>query len=237
MVFGLIGILSDAHGNFGAFNKAIALLQRLGAEKFIFLGDALGYFSNTDILDRIALLGSRIACILGNHEDLIIRKFFQDKLESVYQHRSIYKTLTENQLQMIQAWPTSLKIKTQAGKVLCVHGSPKNETYEYVYPDTDLKHFSVRQDFVFMGHTHRPFIKKIDKTTFVNVGSCGLPRDHGTYGSAVLFNDETGDIHLIRFNIKKITQEWMQSLQYVHESIYSLFNKNSKKIEGMIIDE
>ena len=44
----IIGITSDAHGNIFGLKKCVDLLERKGAEKIFFLGDAINYFSKSN---------------------------------------------------------------------------------------------------------------------------------------------------------------------------------------------
>lgn len=231
----MIGILSDAHGNFDAFEKAINLFEHLGAEQFIFLGDALGYFPNTKVLDAIIHQGDRIRCVLGNHEDLIIKNNFHDNYEPIYQHKVIYENLTDAQLKFLMSWPISLSFSTQLGDVLCIHGSPNNQTYEYVYPDADLSKYFVKEKYVFMGHTHLPFIGKHYDTFYINVGSCGLPRDHGTLGSGILFDEKTGLIRILRFDIKNQLKLALAQSPNVHPSVLALQDRQPETYLGEFV--
>lgn len=231
----MIGILSDAHGNYQAFDKAISLLSGLGAKQFVFLGDALGYFPNSMVLDSIVSMGSKTYCILGNHEDIILSGVLKNELETVYQHKAIYHILTEQHFKMIKRWPASLKIKFVIGDALFVHGSPRNETYEYIYPDTDLKKYRVKERYVFMGHTHHAFLKQYKNTVYVNVGSCGLPRDHGTLGSAVLFDEQAGFVRILRFDIRKQLDQLLATLPNVSPSILKLTQREPETYTGELV--
>jgi putative phosphoesterase len=231
----MIGILSDAHGNGQAFNKAILLLEKLGAERFYFLGDALGYIPNTNILKLIRSLGSKIHCIMGNHEQLILNKIFDTDREPVYQHKNIYNKLSDYDIEMIKDWSISIRLIFEVGKILFIHGNPNDETYGYMYPDTDLSEFKVPEKFVFMGHTHRPFLKQYDDTIYVNVGSCGIPRDHGTIGSAALFDEQTGKIEIIRFDIENQLKKAIEEAGRIHKSLLQLSNRKIDNFIGKFI--
>jgi predicted phosphodiesterase len=115
------------------------------------------------------------------------------------------------------------------GKLLFVHGSPSEPTYGYVYPDSDLSVFTTAADIVFMGHSHYPFIRKFEKTTYINVGSCGLPRDDGRYGAAALFNPNTGEIKIVRFDIRDLTVQSFAESPVVHAAVKDLFDRRQKK--------
>jgi len=232
----MIGILSDAHGNQPAFEKGLNLLERFGAEAFIFLGDGLGYFPHTEILDYIQSLGSNIRSLRGNHEDLILKKKFQGPHEPVYQHQAIVKSLTAGQLEMIDNWPSLRTLKCSAGTVSFMHGGPYDKTYEYVYPDTDLTVYDIKERFVFMGHTHRPFIRHCGKTVFVNVGSCGMPRDHGCLGAVALFDEEVGEVRIIRYDIQFSFEKVLRDSACLHPSILEVMNRRTDGFVGEYVE-
>jgi putative phosphoesterase len=221
----LIGILSDAHGNAAAFDRAVEVLYSRGAERLVFLGDALGYLPSTAVLASIGGLGDSIQCIRGNHEDLLLRGRYDPDRDPIYQHRRIRALLTREDLDRLATWPTSLRLAVDAGTVLCVHGSPLDPTGGRVHEDTDLGGFDVAEQFVFVGHTHRPFIRATGTSMFVNVGSCGLPRDHGTLGCGALFNPMTGETQLIRFDIERETRTMLRQVPGVHASVLALLNR------------
>lgn len=232
----MIGVLSDAHGNRSAFDLSIGILRRYGAEKFIFLGDAIGYLPTLGVISAIQELGAAISCIRGNHEDILIKETFDPYREAVYQHKTTKGKMNVDTLDFVITWPKQLSLEFKVGNALFVHGSSQDPTYGYVYPDTDLDAFPVKEPFVFMGNTHRPFIRRHKGTTFINVGSCGMPRDHGALGSVVLFNDQTGQIRILRFGIHREIQETLETLGQVHPSVNNLFNRRTQEFEGEIVD-
>ncbi len=228
----MIGVLSDAHGNWQAFDRGISVLRQMGATRFVFLGDALGYLPISDVLDSINSLEGQIVCIRGNHEDMILKGGLTPEQESVYQHERTRTMLTDLQLTAISAWPPMLELDFPAGRALFVHGSPSDHTYGYVYPDTDLRQFDVSARYVFMGNTHRPFIRSDAGTLFVNTGSCGLPRDHGALGSVALFDEVSGVCKIIRFDILQATAACLDRVADIHEEVLELFSRQPAQYEG-----
>ncbi len=66
----LIALLTDIHGNSEAFDACRAEARRLGAEKFVYLGDLVGYGADPAyIVDRVAEDFARGAIsLMGNHD-------------------------------------------------------------------------------------------------------------------------------------------------------------------------
>jgi len=231
----MIGVLSDAHGNQPAFELTITLLKKFGASQFVFLGDALGYLPTTAVLNSIEELKNNVVCVRGNHEDMLLSGQYNSAHEPSYQHQKTRHLMDNSQMELIKNWPTTASLNYKAGKALFIHGSPHDPTYGYVYPETDLAAFSVKERFVFMGNTHRPFVRMHGDATFINVGSCGLPRDHGALGPAVLFNEQTGIVRIIRFDIRKSTQRALAMVGLVHPSVIKLFERQTQHYEGELI--
>src|SRR5262249_41499128 len=120
-----------------------------------------------------------------------------------------------------------------------VHGSPDDHVWGYVYPDTDLAGFasdpSLAGAYVFMGNTHRPFVKKVGATTFVNVGSCGLPRDVGHLGACCVLDDRTGRVRLIRFDIRAETAAALARCGPVHARVLALLDRQEEELVGELV--
>lgn len=233
----MIGILSDAHGNKDAFRLAISVLKIYGAKQFIFLGDAVGYIPSLEVLGVLRRLPGLLFCIRGNHEDMLLNPAKVDPTKkSVYQLNLTRQLLSSETLIYLQEWPKSYRLNFPVGEVLFVHGGPYEPTYEYVYPDSDLSRYTLDAAFVFMGHTHYPFIRSQGKTTYVNVGSCGLPRDQGNLGSVALFDPVEGAVRIIRFDISKIARTILDSPIPIHSSVIQLFERRRNNIFGEVYE-
>jgi predicted phosphodiesterase len=231
----LIGLLADAHGNGTAFNRGVALLLARGAQQLYFLGDAIGYIPSIDVLDSIAGLGGRIRCILGNHEAMLLAGKVEGARDEVYQLQASRALMTREHLQMIASWPSSRRETFAGEEVLMVHGSPSDPTYGYVYPDTDLSGQRQNASWIVMANTHYPFVRHYAGTCYVNVGSCGLPRDDGRYGSVALLDVQRRHVQLLRFDITSDTRQTLKRCSTVHPLVLSVFERRRPDITGEVL--
>lgn len=231
------GILSDAHGHVEAFHLALKVLRRHGAECFHFLGDAIGYIPGTAVIDSL-MAQNNIQAIAGNHEVMLLAGGVSPERDAIYQMHRTAAEMSIEQLEFLQALPKRSEISATCGDVLFVHGSPIDETFGYVYPADDLsKLHAPAGTTVFMGHTHRPFIRADGEAMFVNVGSCGMPRDCGHLGSACLFDDCSGGVEILRFDIRAATEAALRRCDSVHSSVKELFKRvPSGPVVGTLID-
>ena len=194
-----IGILSDAHGNVIALNECVKSLESRKIGQLLSLGDCVGYFPEANkVLDVLRSAGA--LCLMGNHEAMLLGLLPIDKeKEKVYHITRSRRAVSQEHFGWISNWLPFREIVVDGLKLLFVHGSPWDPLNGYVYPDFDFRMFRELQfDAVFMGHTHRPFMKRIGKLQLVNVGSCGLPRDARRLLSCAIYDTERKACEMIR---------------------------------------
>lgn len=234
----IIGFLSDAHGNLEAFQKALRVLGQFGAEEIYFLGDAVGYLPGSEV--ATAIVDRRLPSILGNHEAMLLGpEVGKSDRDGIYRLAETAAAMPQRVLRTMKAWPDRRELRLACGRALLMHGSPRDHLWGYVYPDTDLSAFaadpSLEGAFVFMGATHRPFVKKVGAATFVNVGSCGLPRDVGHLGACCVLDDQTGWVRIIRFDIRAETAAALERCGPVHSRVLELLGRQGEEAVGELV--
>src|SRR5688572_8075735 len=148
-----LGLLSDAHGNEGAFLNGLEALTRAGAERIVFLGDAVGYGPGAGVLRQ--LRERRIPCVRGNHEAMLLGILDAGEREEVYRIEKVRQELSREEFEWVATWPRFREWQEGDCRILLVHGSPQEPTTGYVYPDTDLSGVGEgKEDLIVMGHTH-----------------------------------------------------------------------------------
>tara|TARA_B110001452_G_scaffold89105_1_gene73028 strand:+ start:16778 stop:17464 length:687 start_codon:yes stop_codon:yes gene_type:complete len=208
-----IAILSDIHGNSFALNETLKKVKQNKINKIFVLGDMIGYYYGTDILKQL----NKFDCIFiaGNHEvmlkDVINNKKKIEDISKKY-GKGIEYTLNKCSTEEINFF-CNLKIseiiEIDNLNIGLFHGSPfKND--EYIYPDADISKLNSlnnnNYDFIFLGHTHRPFIYNYNNCSIVNVGSVGQNRVEGGISSWVILNTENNTIQFMstKYDINKI---------------------------------
>lgn len=198
-----IGLISDAHGNSVVLGACLEKIDSLKLDATYFLGDAVGYFpGEVEVLQQ--LRQRSILCQKGNHEAMLLGELgFSGEKESVYRIADARARLTSSDLQTIREWPEHRVVHVGGRKLLLVHGSPFDFLCEYVFADSDLSRFStLGYDAVFLGHTHRPFVRAVGAVSVVNVGSCGMPRDRGNLASFAVYDVESNACEIVRVSFQ-----------------------------------
>jgi len=226
-----LGIFSDVHSNLEALQAVIEAFKGEGIDKYIFLGDAVGYGANPN---ECCHLIKKLAdyAILGNHDAACCKK-----LSYLWFNPVAQKAINWSQQQLSQEnqqWLESLDYTLEFQGFLMSHGLPlKPEAFEY---DDNIANVRLcfnklgnRFPLFFIGHSHRPLVfimqnsKKgnvvlenkghlhinRDNNYLINVGSVGQPRDGNPLACYTIFNTEEGVItsRRIEYNIEKAGQK------------------------------
>ena len=224
-----IGLLSDAHGNREALERGFEVLERAKAARVYFLGDAIGYLPGVAALEYLER--RNVPCLRGNHEDMYLSGNWSIERNDQYRFLETRAVMTTDLLRAIQSWPTSRWLRFPVGTALMCHGSPDSHVHGYVYADTNLDRFDVPSGTtVFMGNTHRPFIRRYAGVTYVNVGSCGMPRDRGDLGAACLFDSQSGAVRIIRYDISEENAAAIRRCGTVSKAVLESFARRSSDV-------
>jgi len=205
-----LGFVSDAHGNPIGLQACLRAFEDHGVNRVWFLGDAVGYLPLGVEVLRI-LSARRIPCVLGNHDAMLCGVLPLDPVKDEVYGLARQKTLLDaSVLSDMRQWPRRRLLHIGARRLLLVHGSPRDELGDYLYPDSPLDDLSrVEADVIFAGHGHRPFVRAVGNVTVVGVGSCGLPRDVGGQASCAIYDPSSGAVQLLRvhFDVARVISE------------------------------
>jgi predicted phosphodiesterase len=209
----LIACISDIHGNLPALKAAVTDAKSRGVKRIICSGDITGYgpFPNEvcEYLEK-----NRIDSIRGNYDRKV--------LEVIEHGESVVTKLPKKKRALViwaaknirkPAWRflTSLPGQLEEElpdrcKLLVVHGSAIADDDD-IYPsvtDAGLKKKlgDTHPHIVVCGHTHIPFVKRVNGTLVINCGSAGQPVDGDPMPSyAILTVDkEPARARILRFN-------------------------------------
>ena len=212
-----IAILSDIHGNYDALNAVLEECKKYKIEQYLFLGDYVGYYYEPKkVWDRICQLNG--VNIKGNHEDLlkdsISSKTLSNQIKEKYGtgHELAKNQLSEEDLEQLYSLPAKRQIQIKKFNFELNHGSPWDQN-TYLYPDTAPKIFEKANnpeiDFVLVGHSHYPFIKKLCHSTIINPGSVGQNRQEGGVATWGFMDLEKIVIEIIstKYSVKSLSEK------------------------------
>lgn len=227
-------VFSDVHGNLDALDAVLAHAAAERADRFLCLGDVVGYGANpNECIERLRAL-DHCVCLKGNHDAAVVdvseRTFFHEvALEGI---RFTEGALTEENTAFLQGLPY---VHEEGELLLAVHASPfRPEAWEYV-----LDQAGARRAFesmgerrvAFIGHSHAPVVfcddgfaerfvpgyrKALDTDHHryvINVGSVGQPRDGNPDASYVLYDDDAhwASIFRVQYDREKAAEKILKA--------------------------
>ncbi|WP_298878454.1 metallophosphoesterase family protein [uncultured Bradyrhizobium sp.] len=206
----LLAVFSDIHGNRQAFEACLKVARAKGAERFILLGDFVGYGADPEwVVDTAMDLVSRGAvAVRGNHDEAV-----NTTTESMNNEAQIAIEWTRGRLDAAQRrFLAELPMLVEDSDRLFVHAeasSPKRWHYVRSTTDAAKSLIATPAHVTFCGHIHRPALYSMSvtakMTSFVPkthvpvqllrgrqwlavLGSVGQPRDGDPSASFVLFD-------------------------------------------------
>ena len=200
-----VAIISDIHGNISALEAVLADVKTQAVQETYCLGDLVGYAAHpNEVIDRIQV--DEIPTIVGNYDDGV--GYDRDECGCAYRDpeeqrlgdlslRWTQRTVTADRKEFLRSLPPEIRFEADGKKFRLVHGSPRRMN-EYLFEDRPLSSFqrlaaSSETDVLVFGHTHRPYVKRVDGVLFVNAGSVGKPKD-GDPRACYVVVDTSGDI-------------------------------------------
>ncbi len=219
-------VFSDIHGNLPFFEEFLRAAASEKPDRMIFLGDSVSYYPwGCEVIRRLREIGA--VCVEGNHDSMLRGEFpIPERHEPVYQLRRTMAEISPDELDYVKSWPEILRVTADGRKLTFVHGSPLNHLKGYSYADSELALYDdPAEDVVFVGHTHRPYIRQNAHTLMVNVGSVGLPRDEGggSRPAWALYDTVTGTAEIRR--VQADPSPLLAAADLIHLSVISALGR------------
>ena len=216
----LIALLSDIHSNREAFEACLVAAKNAGAEKYVILGDIVGYGADPEwcVAKCQELQTAGAVLVRGNHDQAV-----NDPDPSFTKNALTCIVWTRYQLdEAARTWLANLPLTATDENRLYVHADASAPAeWNYVEDAGQAKkHLNAcSSDLSFVGHIHRPAIYSLSSlakvTRFVPntanpvpllsgrkwlcvLGSVGQPRDGNPAASFCLYDTNTRSIRYMR---------------------------------------
>jgi len=216
----LLAVFSDIHGNRQAFEACLKAARANGAERFVLLGDFVGYGADPEwVVETVmALVAEGAVAVRGNHDEAV-----NATTETMNAEAQVAIEWTRGRLDVAQRrFLAELPMAVQETERLYVHSEASQPTrWHYVRSTADAAKslIATPSHVTFCGHVHRPALYSMSvtakMTSFVPktgvpvqllrgrqwlavLGSVGQPRDGDPSAAFVLFDTETCEITYCR---------------------------------------
>lgn len=231
----LIGLMSDAHGHGRALEIGLEVLNKQRVDTVFFLGDSVGYFPSTSAVRKLLENQKWISCILGNHEDMLLSRDFENDRSGKYRLNETAPLLSQEEMDFLETWPVSRELTLGGDSMLFVHGTPKDPLNGYMYPDGEMEVPDGKYQVVFQGNTHWPMVRSEGRVLVVNPGSCSLPRDIGSLGSVATYDTENRAVRILRYSISGVNEELLREFPDTLPDVVAVFSRKNDNYLGELV--
>lgn len=223
-------IFSDVHSNLEAFEVVLEQFKKEKIDKFIFLGDIVGYGANpNEVISLLKVLDP--VCIAGNHDWAAVKKFDASYFNPYAKEAVFWTAKVLGPVE--KKFLLNLTLLYEEEDFICVHGTlDEPEKFHYVMSSDDaaLTFRNMTKDICFIGHSHyqETYVLKDDKLQYsrqtkfdieegkkyiINVGSVGQPRDGDNRASFCIYDNKEKlvNIYRLEYNIKKCADKILES--------------------------
>ena len=199
MTYPLTAILADLHANTPALDVALADARERGVERFVCLGDVVGYGARPRqclaTVMGLCVPGAvdaergdmRLAdgiCLQGNHEFALLysAEDFNPKARAAIEWTRDEINRAPDREEGFAFWDflDSLEPSARDERAMFAHGSPRDPVREYMLPrdihdpQKMAANFELMdRDVCFVGHSHVPAVYREQGTLFLPSGSAG----------------------------------------------------------------
>jgi diadenosine tetraphosphatase ApaH/serine/threonine PP2A family protein phosphatase len=212
------GIFSDVHGNLEALTAVVEGYKDEGIERFVCLGDLVGYGANpNEIVDIVRDYAS--VCLLGNHDAAVGGRMDYSFYYDAARHALDWcaQQVTPRNMEFLRSLPYTHR----EGDIEFCHGSPAvPQEFEYIFTREKARELLPIWDrmarVTFIGHSHLTrsfalghgevfdvvapeFTLRKDHKYIITVGSVGQPRDYDNRACCAIFDTDT-----LRFRYKRV---------------------------------
>lgn len=204
-----VALFGDIHGNLPALERVLEHARERGAGEFWDLGDLTGYGPYPEEVVRVVSQVARFA-VSGNYDRkvLAVKEKLMDwrarkepaKIKAFVWAR---ENLSPESLRFLEERPREENVTLEGLDFFLTHAAP-GSWKEHLSPDTPRERLaelgkSLDVDVVCVGHSHRPFARKVGRTWFVNPGSVGRPEGGDPRAVYALLDLEGGKIAVTHY--------------------------------------
>ena len=201
-----IALVGDVHANLPALEAVLEHAAERDARRVWNVGDFVGYGAFPDkVVSCLRAVGE--VSVIGNYDQKVLAfpendaAWRQSKGSEKYVAFGwAWRQLSADNRAYLAALPRERRINVDGLTVLLTHGSPAS-VHEHLYPDTPEERLVelvaiAAVDAIVCGHSHRPFVRSMAATTFINTGSVGRPDDGDPRATYAVLHVENGEFEV-----------------------------------------
>lgn len=223
-----IAILADIHGNAAALEAVVADIMAWNPDLVVVAGDIVNRGPDSRVcLETVLRLrdqqGWRV--VRGNHEGYVLRyhterQHMPTSGPRYEMNRLIAWTYAQiaDYVPVLATLPEQLRLELPGGDLAIYHASIRHDRDGVLRRSSDAElrtQIDCSAAVFCVGHTHMPFVRRVDQTLLVNVGAVGLSFDGDTRAAYARLSQSWAGWHA---EIRRVPYDLQRTAQHFHTS-------------------
>jgi len=210
-------VISDLHANWTALE---AVLSAESFDRLFVIGDLVSYGPHPrEVVDFVRDRATLV--VRGNHDNALALgvdcRCAPASKPLAEATRAVHRTqLSFDQTHWLGRLPLTAERREGRRIFYAVHASPRNHLFRYTLtPAASDDHLlrqvqSVRADYVLLGHTHFPMVRRAGRRMVVNPGSVGQPRDGDPRAAYAVIEDGAVTLKRAAYDVERTVGDLKQ---------------------------
>ncbi len=196
-------VLADIHSNW----PALAAIQE-PFDACLFVGDLVDYA--TDPVPCVNWVRQHATVFVrGNHDHAVAQRIPVKKEHGLHRLAAAtrplhWKLLSPLQMKFLTRLPVTRRVTLNGDRFFLVHATPRDPFDEYLRENKtawESRLEGITADYVLVGHTHIPFKLSLERTTVINPGSVGQPRDGDPRCAYAIIENGKVELRRVKYDI------------------------------------
>jgi putative phosphoesterase len=212
-------ILSDIHGNWAALQSV--LNTESDSDKILCLGDLVDYGPEPAACVAWAMQEcGKSLFIQGNHDwGVALKK--DPRSSPPFRHLTActqafsLRALSQEMLHFLRDLKPIDSFEMLGKRCVACHAAPSDPLFRYLRTtEKDLENeimVAGTPDYLFFGYTHWPLSKRIGRTTIVNPGSVGQPKDGDTRAPYAVWEDGKVELRRVAYPMEATVEAYART--------------------------
>jgi putative phosphoesterase len=210
-------VMSDLHANWPALEAVVSAEE---FDRLFVIGDLVSYGPHP----------REVVEFVSSHADLLVRGNHDNALglgvdcrcapsskPLAEATRAVHRTLlSAEQIRWLGRLPFTAERKEDGRTFYAVHASPRDHLFRYTLTPTApddhvLKQVSgVKANYVLLGHTHFPMMRRAGRRLVLNPGSVGQPRDGDPRAAYAVIEDGAVTLKRAEYDVERTVRDLAQ---------------------------
>ena len=210
-------VLGDIHSNWAALSS-VATAEPGPFDACFVTGDLVDYGSDPVPCLRWVRKHAT-AVVRGNHDHAVAQRVAA-RVGSGFKSIAAatrplhWQLLGREEMKFLARLPVTCRMSVGDKTFFLVHGTPRDPMDEYLGQQGAAwaaRLEFVDADYVLVGHTHIPYVLEVGKTTVVNPGSVGQPRDGDPRAAYAVIEDGKVELRRVGYDVDAAVEHLRQS--------------------------